>query len=161
MTVTRISGLCRATCKTRERRSPRGASPAFAGPCLASRFTFSASPLRPVFVLEFLSMEPPCSSSQPKNRLKVGLPLIHPEFCKRLCIAGNSFRANAFNGIRQGMGCSRREAWQPAPPCPPCTLEYHTGTPRVLPGAGACACRTAWWKRRYLCRSAPRPRSRP
>jgi len=29
-------------------------------------------------------MEPPCSSFHPENGLKVGLPLIHPEFCKRL-----------------------------------------------------------------------------
>ncbi len=29
-------------------------------------------------------MEPPCSSFHPENRLKVGLPLIHPEFCNWL-----------------------------------------------------------------------------
>ncbi len=53
----------RASCKTRERRS--------------------ASPLWPVSELEFHSMEPPCSSFHPENGLKVGLPIIHPEFCKR------------------------------------------------------------------------------
>jgi len=29
-------------------------------------------------------MELPCSSFHPKNGLEVGLPLIHPEFCKGL-----------------------------------------------------------------------------
>ncbi|MDQ6959423.1 MAG: hypothetical protein Q9M27_00215 [Mariprofundaceae bacterium] len=29
-------------------------------------------------------MEPPCPSFHPENTLEVGLPLIHPEFCKRL-----------------------------------------------------------------------------
>jgi len=31
-------------------------------------------------------MEPPYSSFHPENRLKVALPLIHPEFCKRLIL---------------------------------------------------------------------------
>ena len=53
-----------ASCKTHERRS--------------------ASPLRLISELEFRSMEPPCSSFNPENGLKVGLPIIHPEFCKRL-----------------------------------------------------------------------------
>ncbi|MDQ6993793.1 MAG: hypothetical protein Q9M31_09980, partial [Mariprofundus sp.] len=30
------------------------------------------------------SMEPPCTSFHLKNGLKVGLPLIHPEFCNWL-----------------------------------------------------------------------------
>ncbi len=54
----------RASCKTREQRS--------------------ASPLWSISELEFRSMEPPCTSFHPDNGLKVGLPLIHPEFCKRL-----------------------------------------------------------------------------
>jgi len=53
-----------ANCKTRERRS--------------------ASPRWPVSALKFRSMEPPCISFHPKNRLNVGLLLIHPEFCNRL-----------------------------------------------------------------------------
>jgi len=58
------ANVSRASCKTRERRL--------------------ASPLRPISELEFRSMEPPCSSFKLENGLEVGLPLIHPEFCKRL-----------------------------------------------------------------------------
>ncbi len=74
------SGLCvtpfpgsRASCKTHDRRS--------------------ASPLRPISELEFRSMEPPCSSFNSGNGLKAGLPLIHPEFCKRLSIVPIIFLA--------------------------------------------------------------------
>ena len=58
--------ICRANCKTHERRLP--------------------SPLRPIFELEFRSMEPPCSSFNPENGLEVGLALIPPEFCNWLFI---------------------------------------------------------------------------
>ncbi|MDQ6993709.1 MAG: hypothetical protein Q9M31_09540, partial [Mariprofundus sp.] len=34
------------------------------------------------------SMEPPCTSFHLKNGLKVGLPLIHPEFCNWLYAYG-------------------------------------------------------------------------
>jgi len=37
-------------------------------------------------------MEPPCTSFHPKNGLKVGLPLIHPEFCNWLYELG--FKSN-------------------------------------------------------------------
>jgi len=56
----------RTSCKTRERRS--------------------AAPFRSISELEFRSMEPPCSSFNPENGLKAGLPLIHPEFYKKLYI---------------------------------------------------------------------------
>ncbi len=67
-------------------------------------------------------MEPPCSSFHPENGLKVGLPIIHPEFCKRLLCYD----------LKRPIVSDDEDGWQ--------TLPIHAETQGVVAGGALLYC---------------------
>jgi len=72
-------------------------------------------------------MEPPCSSFHPENRLKVGLPLIYPEFRKRLYRLLNLATVFFLAASLSGCGGNGQALLKVGAKAPPFTLKLVNG----------------------------------